>query len=449
MDVPSRLPARCPIDICLSYRIYFEGISLVKEIFLQSRTCSNRRVLVLAPFPPRLDATHGGGRTVAQLLAHLSTHHRIALIFLRAPADPPLDPVLQERCELVEEVMRPNPGFSLASGSARIGSLFRGWPLWVAGCSVAAFRSRVRALAGTWRPDIVQVEFHVMGQYLFSLDDCPAPRLLIQHEPGASAARDLWQSSRGIARAIRYFDMLAWERFERTIISQVQAVVVFTERDREVLAPVSMSPPIICIPSGTVLPKQPLNPHGDEPLNLLYVGNFKHPPNVDAAMRLANAIFPRVQADISGVSLHIVGDQPTVQIRELANETVLVTGRVPDVMPYLNRAAVVVVPLRMGGGMRVKVVEALAAGKAVVASRLAVEGLDVMDGKHVLLAESDREFSEAIVQLLLDPAKRVSLAVSARAWACANLGWEGAIRAYENLYDSLNEIDFSRRILQP
>ncbi|MDE3050301.1 MAG: hypothetical protein KGJ48_10415, partial [Nitrospirota bacterium] len=163
------------------------------------------RLFFLLPFPPRLDATHGGGRTAAQVLAHLSTHHRIALMYLRAPADPPLDPILRERCELVEEVMRPNPGFSLASGRARIRSLLRGWPLWVAGCSVAAFRSRVRVLAGTWRPDIVNVEFHVMGQYLSSLDDCPAPRLLIQHEPGAAAARDLWQSSRGIGRAIRYF----------------------------------------------------------------------------------------------------------------------------------------------------------------------------------------------------------------------------------------------------
>ncbi|MBU6433294.1 MAG: glycosyltransferase [Nitrospirae bacterium] len=395
------------------------------------------RLFFLLPFPPRLDATHGGGRTAAQVLAHLSTHHRIALMYLRAPADPPLDPILRERCELVEEVMRPNPGFSLASGRARIRSLLRGWPLWVAGCSVAAFRSRVRVLAGTWRPDIVNVEFHVMGQYLSSLDDCPAPRLLIQHEPGAAAARDLWQSSRGIGRAIRYFDMLAWERFERTIISQVQSIVVFTERDREALAHVPMSPPVICIPSGTVLPKQPLNPHGDEPLNLLFVGNFKHPPNVDAAVRLVNAIFPRVQAHIPGLRLHIVGDQPTARVRELANETIVVTGRVPDVTPYLDRAAVVVVPLRMGGGLRVKVKEALAAGKAVVASRLAVEGLDVVDGNQILLAESDEQFVDTVVHLLNYPDQRAALATRASAWACVNLGWERSIAAYEALYESL------------
>ncbi len=333
--------------------------------------------------------------------------------------------------------MRPNPGFSLASGWTRIRSLLRGWPLWVAGCSVAALRSRVRVLAETWRPDIVNVEFHVMGQYLSCLGKCPAPRLLIQHEPGAAAARDHWQSSRGIARVIRYFDMLAWERFERTILSWVQALVVFTECDREALAHVSISLPIVRIPSGTAIPKQPLNPHGDEPLNLLFVGNFMHPPNIDAAVRLSNAIFPRVQAHIPGVNLHIVGDQPTAQIRELANETIVVTGRVPDVTPYLDRAAVVVVPLRMGGGLRVKVKEALAAGKAVVASRLAVEGLDVEDGKQILLAESDEQFVDTVVHLLLNSAQRAALATRARAWACTNLGWERSIAAYEALYENL------------
>lgn len=397
------------------------------------------RLLCLLPFPPRLDATHGGGRTVAQVLAYLSTQHRIALIYLRAPADPPLDPVLQERCELVEEVMRPNPGFSLTAAWPRIVSLMRGWPLWVAGCSVAAFGERVRIIAGTWRPDIVQIEFHVMGQYLSSLHGIAAPRLLIQHEPGASAARDVWRSSQGVARAISYFDMLAWERFEQAITNQVQAIVVFTERDRQTLQPLAQKIPVTCIPTGIMLSEQPLNPLGHEALNLLFVGNFSHPPNRDAAIRLICEIFPRVQALIPSVVLHIVGDKPTASIKSMAKENIIVTGLVPNVTPYLDRAAVVVVPLRMGGGMRVKVLEALAAGKAVVASRLAVEGLNVMDGKEFLLAESDGEFTDAIGQLLASPERRASLAACARAWACANLTWERSIVAYGELYESLVE----------
>jgi polysaccharide biosynthesis protein PslH len=406
---------------------------------IQPGSRPKRRLLFLLPFPPRLDAMHGGGRATAQLLAKLATRHRIAMLYLRAPADPPVDAILQERCELVEEIIRPNPGFSLAQGWSRIGSLLRGWPLWAAGSAVAAYRARLRTLVSAWQPHIVQVEYHIMGQYLSALGACPAPRVLTEYEPGAKAARDQLDAHRGFARLAHWHNLLAWEHFERTIIRQVQAVVVLTESDRHALAPFARHTPIVRIPLGMELPEHPLDPLGSPPLSLLFVGNFKHPPNVDAAVRLITTIFPRVQARCPGLLLHIVGDQPTPQIQQLANPNVIVTGRVPDVTPYLDRAALAVVPLRLGGGMRVKVLEALAAGKAVVASPRAVEGLDVMDGKHILLAESDQQFTDAIVQLLTEPERRTALAAHARSWACANFGWERPIAAYERLYQSLIE----------
>ncbi|PYV03102.1 MAG: hypothetical protein DMG10_12550 [Acidobacteria bacterium] len=396
-----------------------------------------KRLLFLLPFPPRLDARHGGGRATAQLLVKLATRHRVALLYLRAPSDPPLDTTLQERCELVEEVMRPDPGFSLAEGWSRLNSLLRARPLWAAGSSVAAYGPRLRALARTWRPDIVQIEYHVMGQYLSALDGCPAPRVLTEYEPGAQVARDLLDSRRGLARLPYWLSWRAWERFEGAVIGQVQAVVALTERDRLVLAPFAPHTPIVRIPLGMALPEHPLNPLGHSPPSLLFVGNFGHPPNADAAVRLISAIFPRVQARFPELVLHIVGEQPAPRVRQMANANVIVTGPVPDVTPYLDRAALVVVPLRLGGGMRVKVLEALAAGKAVIASPLAVEGLDVVDGEHVFVAESDPQFCDAIAQLLAHPEQRTALAARARAWAHANLSWERSIVAYETLYQNL------------
>ena len=236
-----------------------------------------------------------------------------------------------------------------------------------------------------------------------------------------------------------WLDLLAWQRFERGIIKQVQAVVVFTERDRRAVSQFGRPTPIVRIPLGIPLPESPLDPLGGSPPNLLFVGNFVHPPNVDAAVRLISAIFPRVQASLPEALLYIVGNQPTAGIRGTPAKNVIVTGRVPDVTPYLDQASLVVAPLRLGGGMRVKVLEALAAGKAVVASPLAVEGLDLTDGEQIILAESDQQFCDAIVKLLADPKRRASLAARARAWACENLGWEKSIEAYEALYASLTE----------
>jgi glycosyltransferase involved in cell wall biosynthesis len=110
---------------------------------------------------------------------------------------------------------------------------------------------------------------------------------------------------------------------------------------------------------------------------------------------------------------------------------------VPDVAPYLDAAAVVVVPLRLGGGMRVKVLEALGAGKAVVCSPLAAEGLDVADGAELLLAESDEEFAAAIARLLGDAALRRALGASARNWARERASAGDRIAAYEALYREL------------
>jgi glycosyltransferase involved in cell wall biosynthesis len=297
-----------------------------------------------------------------------------------------------------------------------------------------------------WQPDVVQLEYHLMGQYLDALDVCPAPRVLTEHDPGVKAAHERWQSHEGLARPVYYLELRAWERFERKVISQVQAVVTFTERDQQAIAPLAQQTPIVRIALGTVLPELPLNPYGCQPLSLIFIGSFIHPPNVDAAARLISTIFPRVQAHFPELVLHIVGDQPPSEIRQMADKNIVVTGRVPDVTPYLDHASLVVVPLRLGGGMRVTVLEALAAGKAVIASPLAVEGLDVVDGEQVMVAESDEQFCKAIVQLLTDPEKRLSLAARARAWAYANLSWKKSVEAYEKLYESL--IECSRAVRQ-
>lgn len=405
-----------------------------------ARGHARRRLLYLLPFVPRLDATHGGGRAIAQMLAALAPRHHVALLYLRGAGDPPADDVLRARCELIEAVDAA-PDATRAqrwARRARLGaSLLRGRPLWVARSTSSAFASRVRVVADAWRPEIVQIEFHVMGQYLSALRECSAPRVLTQYEPGAMAERDRRREQHGTGALLGALRVRAWERYERAIMADVHTVVVFTERDRQSLAPLAPHTPIVRIPLGATIPAQALDAAGRDPASLLFVGNFLHPPNVDAALRLIDGIFPRVRVQFPDATLHIVGDHPPARVRDAARADVHVTGRVPDVTPYLDRAAVVVAPLRLGGGMRVKVLEALAAGKAVVASRLALEGLDLVDGEHVVMAEDEGPFADAIVALLRDPARRAALGTSARAWACANLGWDTSVAAYEQLYDSL------------
>jgi glycosyltransferase involved in cell wall biosynthesis len=170
---------------------------------------------------------------------------------------------------------------------------------------------------------------------------------------------------------------------------------------------------------------------------VLFLGSFIHPPNVDAAVRLARSVMPAVRQKVPAAALEIVGDAPPKAVRELAGDGVIVTGRVPDVRPYLDGAAVVAAPLRLGGGVRVKVLDSLAAGKALVATPRALAGLPIEPGTHALVADTDAELTDALVELLRDPERRRRIGEAARTLAAERLGWERAAVEYEALYRSL------------
>lgn len=397
-----------------------------------------RRVLLLLPTPPRLDANHGGGKVASGLIDALARRHDIAALYLRAANDPPIDERLAARCALVREVPIPAAP-SLGMRLTRRLAPLRGIPAWAAHVSVPRFAREVRDVVTSWQPDVVQFEYHVMGQYVSSLGAAKAVRILNEYEAGVLAARDHLLRAHHAGSLRRRLEQRAWTRFERRVIGQMNAVVVFAERDRDALLPLAGATPIVRIGIGVTVPSAPLDPPSTvSPPELLFVGNFNHPPNVDAASRLTDRIFPRVRERVPGAVLRIVGPDPPPALRATAGDGVEVTGHVPDVTPYLAAATLVVVPLQLGGGMRVKVAEALAHGKAVVATPRAIEGLDVDAGVHVTVAGSDDEFAKRVVELLLGPPEqRHALGTNAYEWARARFGGDRWAAEYTALYDRL------------
>jgi glycosyltransferase involved in cell wall biosynthesis len=296
---------------------------------------------------------------------------------------------------------------------------------------------RLRRLVATWRPDVVQAELLVMGQYLTALREPRPSTVLVDHDPGAAAAAGLAALEHGARRAARLADAAAWRRYARKVITAADAAVAFTDADVELLRPLSGRTRLVRIAPGIALPPDPVDPVGADPPRVLFLGSFVHPPNVDAATRLADAIFPAVRARVPGARLEIVGDAPPRAVRRLARDDVVVTGHVADARPYMEAAAVVAAPLRLGGGMRVKVLEALAAGKALVATPRAVAGLELQPGTHAAIVDGDLELADALAHLLENPALRRRMGAAGREWALHHLDWRHAVGAYERLYDSL------------
>jgi glycosyltransferase involved in cell wall biosynthesis len=396
------------------------------------------RVLVLVPFAPRFDSPHGG-RATAEFLLRLARRQEVAVVCLREAGEQPTSETLGDACVLVEEVELSSSSRTAATRMRRkarlLSGLLRGVPMQPTEWRTPDYARRVAAVAKSFEPDVVHIEPLAMAQYLSNLGVTRVPRVLVVHEPAVQTARAVHAGSRGVERLLRRLDLRAWERFERAALRRVDAVVALTERDRRVLH--ESGSRVVQIPLGVEIPSAALDPLGKRPPRLLFVGGYGHPPNVDAALRLARGIFPRVRASHPEATLYLVGDRPPATITALAGDGVVVTGRVADVKPFLDEAAVVVAPLRLGGGMRNKVLEALAAGKAVVASRLAAAGLDAERDAQLRLAEGDAEFAEAIVELIGDDQARRELAARARSWAEEHLGWDERVDDFEALYRSL------------
>jgi glycosyltransferase involved in cell wall biosynthesis len=350
-----------------------------------------------------------------------------------------VDDWLRERCDLVEAITVSDPAGSRRwrRGAKVARGLIEGKPIQVIDFSSGECAARLKEVALRWRPDVIHVELEAMGQYLPVLVGLPGRRLLVLVEPAGRTAEEIWQTSKGLNRILRFLDRRAWRMFERTIAGKADAVVVLTEGDREAASVVAGGAPVQTIPLGAELPSQPLDPVGGPPPTVLFVGGFGHQPNVEAALTLATRIFPDVLARRPESRLYLVGDKPPAEIRALADGSVVVTGGVPDVLPYLMQAAVVVAPVGVGGGMRLKVLEALAAGKALVATPLAVEGLAIRDGEHALVVDSEAAFAEALLRLLDDPGERRRLGTGARKWAEQHLDLSVSTTAYERLYDEL------------
>jgi glycosyltransferase involved in cell wall biosynthesis len=213
-------------------------------------------------------------------------------------------------------------------------------------------------------------------------------------------------------------DWHRWPGYERRVWRRFDRLQVFTARDAAHAAEIApdLRESIVVNPFGVDAPEAG-SVGGGKDRSLLFMGNFTHPPNRDAAEWLVREIMPQLRSRVTGVSLTVVGSGAPEGFLADAPADVRYAGEVPDAAPEVARAAVVVAPIRTGGGMRMKVLYALAGGKAVVTTTRGAEGL-LLDGERPLVIADDAdEFAAQTAALLEDPAARRALGERALAFA--------------------------------
>ena len=225
-------------------------------------------------------------------------------------------------------------------------------------------------------------------------------------------------------------------RFESWMFSPYDRAVVLAEPDKAMLLSLDPKLNIDVIPNGIDLERFPLQPTERAPHTLLFVGSYDYLPNQDAVRVLAHQVMPAVRRQIPQAKLQLVGKNPPAWMRGLANEYIEVIGAVADVQPYLARAAVFVCPLRIGAGLKNKILEALAMGIPVVATSLSVDGIRVKHGESAWIADVEG-LAAGVLRLLRDKELRQRLSVKGRALIEAEYTWAGVASRYERLYDEL------------
>jgi glycosyltransferase involved in cell wall biosynthesis len=264
---------------------------------------------------------------------------------------------------------------------------------------------------------------HVEGFYLWQhLPRGRPPTVLVEQNIE-------WQlfAQRGMriaAHATRQAELDAWR--------QADVLGALTDDDCDAMA-TGCGRAVHLVPDGADhLVTSRLAPTAPRGARLLMVGNFGYEPNVDAALWLAGEILPRIRASLPDARLELVGASPPPEVRALAGPGVEVTGRVADVAPFLEAADVVVCPLRVGGGVKVKMLEALTAGKAIVATEVACQGLGAAR-RAVGCAGSTEEFAARTVELLRNPRARARAERAARGVALPR--WNDAAEALAECWE--------------
>ncbi len=268
----------------------------------------------------------------------------------------------------------------------------------------------------------------------------PCPKLLFTHNVEAL----IWKRHYEVARNPfwKAFCLREWwttARAERRYLNLADQVLTVSEADRDFFARTIEPAKITVIPTGVDLDFFQSAAGEEQTSTLVFTGSMDWMPNEDAIFYFVEETLPRIRRQVPNVSLQVVGRRPSPRLLELARTTegVQVTGKVEDIRPYVQRGAVYIVPLRVGSGTRLKIFEAMAMGKAVVSTSIGAEGLPVLSGRDVLIADEPEAFAGAVVGLLQDRVRRDELGRAARQFVAQKYGWDSVAQYFESALETL------------
>ena len=368
------------------------------------------KVLFVCPFVP-WPLENGGKIRTFHLVREAARHVEVHLRLVREPGGTPgAEEALAPHCASLELHERSSPGPVRRLARPKLERWFHSESL----------RASLAASLATGDFDLVHLDELLLSR---SLPPGTSVPVVQHHHKLDTVLYDLLWSHAG---ATKHFDLWKLRRLERESTRRTPWHLFCSQGDADFLQGRhgGLFPGVV--PSGfdpaSFAPATPPAPR--EPGRLLFLGSMDYGPNVDGVGHFVRETLPRIVAAEPRTRLDIVGSVPPAEVRALEDGHVHVTGRVPEVRPFLEKAAAMVVPLRIGGGTRLKIVEALALETPVVSTAVGAEGLGLADGEHLRLADDPEGFAAATLALLAEPEAAARLARQGRDHVQRHYRWE-------------------------
>lgn len=310
-----------------------------------------------------------------------------------------------------------------------------------------AYRAALIALLRRESFDLIQIESLEMAIYLpvIQREQPHTPVIYDSFNAEYDLQRTIYEAERGDLRRVvgALYSLVQWRRlvrFERSVCEQVTHTIAVSEADAEAFQRLAPGAPVSVVPNGIDVA---IYAEHDNSLDLgehalVFTGSMGYRPNIDAAAWFAEEILGPVRAHVPEARFFVVGSSPHPRLDPLRErDDVKITGWVPEVNPFLHAAAVYVVPMRMGSGTRLKVLQAMAAGKAVVSTTMGAQGLHARDGVELRLADSAEAFAKAVADLLRSPEQRAALGAAGAQYVRENYDWSVIAPRLLRIYDSI------------
>ena len=379
------------------------------------------KILLVSLFLPQEKAYHAGGRYVFELLRRLSLHHEIHLVTRFEEGEDSSLQDLEPYCARIHPFSYPHIAKRGPAGVLRLVANY------------LAFSRFADRIIRTGDYDLVQVEW---VETALLIHRGPTPMVLDAHDVISKPAERYFSRSRGMRRPLHWAKFLLVRTVEKRIMSRFDRIFTLSEFDRSYLLALSPDLPVATIPIPAGLDLKPAR-YPRVPQRLLFLASYKYrPKNVEAALWFHHLVLPLVRREFPDAEFVVAGYGPPQQLLALAEADPLtrVTGFVEDSDELYKSAAVFVAPILTGGGIIVKVLDALAAGTPVVTTTYGNEGIAATPGEHLLVADDPADFAAAVISLLRDGDKAARISSQGATFVARNFSLEAVLARLETAY---------------